>query len=153
MENTNTLKRRLPEEVKKAADSGVHVEAIPAGKSLRSRKAPCGRRKARIVGCGHYGTPDDTVTVTISTGGLDAVSLRTLVAIAAQQNWAIGVAAAFLQEPKRSVAHRITFAKLLTKLGIIEDGWMWEAQGALYGLRESPEDWSQFRNQRLREAS
>ena len=55
--------------------SGVYIEIIP-GKLLCGRKAPCGRRKARIVGCGNFGTPDEAVTT--STGGIDAVALRAL---------------------------------------------------------------------------
>ena len=59
LENTKTLKRRTPQEVNDLISSGVTVEVIP-GKLLCSRKAPCGRRKARIVGCGDFGTPDSS---------------------------------------------------------------------------------------------
>ena len=67
-----------------------------------------GRRKARIVGCGNYSSA--AATVETSTGGLDAVSLRVLIAMAAQQDWSVGttdVKRAFLQAPRRA-AHRTT---------------------------------------------
>ena len=41
---------------------------------------------------------------------------------------------------------------VVTKLGIVPEGCLWEAQGALYGLRESPEDWSQHRNLKMLDA-
>ena len=53
LENTGTLVRKTPEEVKALVQSGIYIEIIP-GKLLCSRKAPCGRRKARIVGCGKF---------------------------------------------------------------------------------------------------
>ena len=84
-------------------------------------QAPCGRRKARVVGCGNFGTPDETVTT--STGGTDAVALRVLMMVASQRGWACGstgVNSAFLQAPKRSAAHRVTLVKppqLVAQLG------------------------------------
>ena len=41
---------------------------------------------------------------------------------------------------------------VVTKLGIAPEGCLWEAQGALYGLRESPEDCSQHRNLKMLDA-
>ena len=155
LENTGTLVRKTPEEVKALVQSGIYIEIIP-GKLLCSRKAPCGRRKARIVGCGNFGTPDETVTT--STGGIDAVALRVLMMVASQRGWTCGstdIKSAFLQAPKRS-AHRVTLVKppqLVTQLGIVPPGTMWAAEGALYGLRESPEDWTCHRNQCLRGAT
>ena len=148
LENTCTLVRKTPGEVKTLV--AVYIEIIP-GKLLRSRKAPCGRRKARIVGCGNFGAPDETVTT--STGGIDAVALRVLMMVASQREWTCGstdIKSAFLQAPKRSAAHRVTLAKppqLVAQLGIAPPGTMWAAKGALYGLRESPEDWACHRNQ------
>ena len=155
LENTGTLVRKTPGEVKTLVDSGVYIEIIP-GKLLCSRKAPCGRRKARIVGCGNFGTPDKTVTT--STGGIDAVALRVMMMVASQRGWACGstdIKSAFPQAPKRSAAHRVTLVKppqLVVQLGIVPPGTMWAAEGALYGLRESPEDWT-CRNQCLRKGS
>ena len=97
LENTGTLVRKTPEEVKALVQSGIYIEIIP-GKLLCSRKAPCGRRKARIVGCGNFGTPDETVTT--STGGIDAVALRVLMMVASQRGWTCGstdIKSAFLQ--------------------------------------------------------
>ena len=76
--STQTLCDVTPEEVKQIYESGVHVEQIPS-KLLCSRKAGAGRRKARIVGCGNFGTPDDSVSV--STGGPDSVTFRLLMAV------------------------------------------------------------------------
>ena len=156
LETTGTLVRKTPGEVKTLVDSGIYIEIIP-GKLLRSRKAPCGRRKARIVGCGNFATPDETVTT--STGGIDAVALRVVMMVASRRGWTCGstdIKSAFLQAPKRSPAHRATLAKppqLVVQLGIVPPGTMWAAEGALYGLRESPEDWTCHRNQCLRKAT
>ena len=151
--STQTLCDVTPEEVKQIYESGVHVEQIPS-KLLCSRKAGAGRRKARIVGCGNFGTPDDSVSV--STGGLDSVTFRLLMAVASQRNWAVGstdIKCAFLNAPKRSQAHRVTLVRpprMLVQLGVVPEHHLWQATGALYGLRESPEDWTQHRNSKMR---
>ena len=41
---------------------------------------------------------------------------------------------------------------MVVRLGIVPPGTMWAAEGALYGLRESPEDWTRHRNHCLRKA-
>ena len=151
--DTSTLREVSPDEVRKLHETGAHVELIP-GKLICTRKAPNGRRRARIVGCGNFGTPDGTVST--STGGLDSISLRTMLMLASQSSWSVGsidVKSAFLQAPKRSRAFRTTLVrppKLVTQLGLIKGGTWWEATGALYGLRESPEDWTQYRNHTMR---
>ena len=137
------LMRKTPGEVKMLVESGSTSRSFRAS------------YYARIVGCGNFGTPDETVT----TGGIDAVALRALMMVASQRGWTCGstdIKSAFLQAPKRSAAHRVTLVKppqLAVQLGIVPPGTMWAAEGALYGLRESPEDWTCHRNQCLRKAT
>ena len=150
LESTETIEPLTGDQVNQLEGE---VEHIP-GKLICSRKAPDGRRKARIVGCGNYSSV--AATVETSTGGLDAVSLRVLVALASQERWTIGttdVKSAFLQAPRRAAAHRTTLVRppgLAVALGLIGEDVRWRVIGALYGLSESPGDWTSHRNGELR---
>ena len=75
--------------------------------------------------------------------------------LAAEREWClkpIDLKAAFLQAPKRSVKTRTTLVqppRLVVELGLARAGEWWSVQGALYGLVESPKDWSVHRDQEL----
>ena len=80
------------------------------------------------------------------------MTFRLLMAVESQRNWAIGstdIKCAFMNAPKRPQAHRVTLVRPL-QLGVVPEHHLWQATGALYGLRESPEDWTQHRNSEMR---
>ena len=153
--STNTIIKMSKEEVAALESSGMTLEKIP-GKLVATRKAPLGRRRARIVACGNFvhGDPLDADS-DVAAGGVDGIAIRLLVKLAAEREWClkfIDVKAAFLQAPKRSVKTRTTLVqlpRLLVKLGLAQAGEWWSVQGALYGFVESPKDWSVHRDQEL----
>ena len=153
--STNTIVKMSKEEVASLESSGMALEKIP-GKLVATRKAPLGRRRARIVACGNFvhGDPLDADS-DVAAGGVDGIAIRLLVKLAAEREWclkSIDVKAAFLQAPKRSVKTRTTLVqppRLLVELGLAQQGEWWSVQGALYGLVESPKDWSVHRDQEL----
>ena len=153
--STNTIVKMSKEEVASLESSGMALEKIP-GKLVATRKAPLGRRRARIVACGNFvhGDPLDADS-DVAAGGVDGIAIRLLVKLAAEHEWclkSIDVKAAFLQAPKRSVKTRTTLVqppRLLVELGLAQQGEWWSVQGALYGLVESPKDWSVHRDQEL----
>ena len=153
--STNTIIKMSKEEVASLESSGMALEKIP-GKLVATRKAPLGRRRARIVACGNFvhGDPLDADS-DVAAGGVDGIAIRLLVKLAAEREWclkSIDVKAAFLQAPKRSVKTRTTLVqppRLLVELGLAQQGEWWSVQGALYGLVESPKDWSVHRDQEL----
>ena len=85
--------------------------------------------------------------------GLDATSLRTMLAYNARKPWRIGttdvrqafVLAKWAGEPVAMEPPGIAFA-----LGLAVQGDMWYVEQALYGLRESPALWSRFRDEQLK---
>ena len=72
-----------------------------------------------------------------STGGIDAVSLRTLLAVGSQRQWSLGsldVKSAFLKAPRRSASSQCTLIKppqMVVSLGVAPHGTLWEVTGAL----------------------
>lgn len=63
---------------------------------------------------------------------------------------------AFLQAPRKGLPGRETVVQpptILKEAGILKYGWSerWKITGALYGLVESPRDWADFRDRKLRE--
>ena len=153
--STGTIKKVRRGDIAEMEKSGRPVERLP-GKLVATRKAPSGKRKARVVACGNFiertlGEAEEN----ISAGGADALLLRILIRVAAEKGWQAAttdVKAAFLNAPKRSVGRKVTLVtppRLLIDLGICNEDELWEICGALYGLRESPADWGVHRDQEL----
>lgn len=111
------------EEVTSLERSGMTLEKI-LGKLVATRKAPLGRRRARIVACGNFvhGDPLDADS-DVAARGVDGIAIRLLVKLAAEREWclkSIDIKAAFLQARKRSVKTRTTLVqppRLLTTGG------------------------------------
>ena len=72
-----------------------------------------------------------------------------------QYNWTAGsidVSKAFLQAPRRTATKRITIGmppKIVTDMDLVPKGQRWIIHQALYGLTESPGDWSAHRDGEL----
>ena len=144
--STGTIKRVRQSDILAMEKSGRPVEKIP-GKLVATRKAPSGKRKARIVACGNFlekplGEPSES----ISAGGADALLIRILIRIAAEKGW---TAATTDVKVSRKVT-LVTPPRLLIELGICKADELLEICGALYGLRESPADWGVHRDQELK---
>ena len=131
----------------------MEVECLPM-KGVASLKPPC-RRKARIVVCGNYASEKEDEALDNSVSGVDSVCIRTFINAAVQYNWTAGsidVSKAFLQAPRRTATKRITIGmppKIVTDMDLVPKGQRWIIHQALYGLTESPGDWSAHRDGEL----
>ena len=127
------------------------VEVVP-GKLVAVVKPP-GKRKARLVACGNMACQQSE---NISAGGLDTIAIRTMICEAAQKRWCLAtcdVRTAFLQAPRREGDGKLTaIAPPNVARGVLQYGEeeRWIVTGALYGLVESPHDWSVHRDRKMR---
>ena len=137
-------------ELKSILDGSSKVERVP-GKMVATIKPPA-KKRGRIVACGNFIShpPGET-----SASGLDSIALRAVLRKAAHENWGIAstdVRRAFLNAPRLEKGGRITLVDppmLSQKMGITKPGEVWRVTGALYGLCESPHDWSIHRDKVL----
>ncbi len=134
-------------ELKSILDGSSKVERVP-GKMVATIKPPS-KKRGRIVACGNFIShpPGET-----SASGLDCIALRAVLRKAAREDRSIAstdVRRAFLNAPRLEKGGRITLVDppmLLQKMGITKPGEVWRVTGALYGLCESPHDWSIHRD-------
>ncbi|CAE7321109.1 RE2, partial [Symbiodinium microadriaticum] len=110
------------------------------------------RRKTRLVACGNH-VPEGETTFDLYAAGLDAASLRSVLAFSSSRDsWRFGVTdirqafvlARWLGGPVALQPPSVAF-----EWGLAQPGDMWLVQQAIYGLRESPAMWSQFRDEQL----
>ena len=105
------------------------------------------RRRTRFVACGNY-LPADEISG-LDAAGADATTLRAILAYAAGKPWVAGttnIRQAFAPAPWKGEP----VAVLPRKIAI--DMSLFEPDEALYGLRESPKLWGDFRDAKLRQA-
>ena len=111
------------------------------------------RRKARVVACGNMmeASGEDTYT-----GAAPAEVVRSSLAVASKQKWNAGVldiTSAFLQTPLQEVQCRQKVfgqpPRILSRAGLCDPQELWEFTHAVYGLRESPKWWGEFRDSQL----
>ena len=131
---------------------GNRLTVVPMKCVLTKKPGP--KRRFRIVACGNYAekTSDDTYAA-----GADAVSVRYALKKAAESSWSgvvIDVKTAFLNAPlyESELAEEAVVIKppsLLLKLGFARQGEYYKAEKAIYGLRQSPKRWGDFRDQRM----
>eukprot|EP00438_Fugacium_kawagutii_P003808 Skav205036 [mRNA] locus=scaffold2669:138044:140299:- [translate_table: standard] len=124
-----------------------------------------GRVKARVVVCGNFVEGDDYGASDLFAGGATAVALRIVVAASSQRKWrglTLDVKTAFLnapmhqgkrledQEAKTQKRVIVRPPNLLVSLGLVKPDSFWEAVKAMYGYRQSPRLWSDFRDDEVR---
>ncbi|CAE7230836.1 RE1 [Symbiodinium sp. CCMP2592] len=121
--------------------------------TVKPDKGPPGyRRKTRFVACGNY-ISEESATMDLFAAGLDATSLRTMLAYNAKKPWRIGttdVRQAFVLARWRGEPVALEPPGIAYLLGLAVPGDVWFVQQALYGLRESPALWSMFRDEQLK---
>ena len=115
------------------------------------------KRKARLVVCGNMAAEDGAAVYT-ETAPAEAV--RAGLTIATRYKWTIAVldvVAAFLKTPmNRSLTDPIVVVqppRLLETMGLAIPMELWGLVRALYGLRQSPALWGEFRDFTLRSSS
>ncbi|CAE7537201.1 GIP [Symbiodinium sp. KB8] len=113
------------------------------------------KRKARLVICGNMAANDGSQVYT-ETAPAEAV--RTALALTSRYRWHVAildVVAAFLRTPLgRSSRDPVVVAqppRLLEVLGVSVKMGLWGLVRALYGLREAPMLWGNFRDDTLRD--
>ena len=113
------------------------------------------RRKTRFVACGNH-VPEGESTFDLFAAGLDATSLRTMLAFTAEKKqWRWGVTdirQAFVLAKWLGGPVALQPPTIAHQLGLAEEGDVWLVRQAIYGLRESPAMWSQFRDSQLKQA-
>ncbi|CAE7231831.1 TY5A, partial [Symbiodinium sp. CCMP2456] len=127
----------------------------PNDKAVLADRSTWFKRKSRLVICGNFAVSDGT-QVYAETAPAEAV--RTGLTISSRNRWCIAildVVAAFLKTPLgRSPRDPVVVAqppRLLESLGISVKMELWGLLRALYGLREAPLLWGNFRDDTLRE--
>ncbi|CAE7242183.1 unnamed protein product, partial [Symbiodinium sp. CCMP2456] len=116
------------------------------------------RRKCRLVLCGNFAErPEGQSQAELYAAGASADSMRVALTLASACYWAgagSDIQGAFLLAPWPN--HMRKYAIIPPKTLILAErateSEAWEVHRALYGLRESPAIWSDFRRQRLKSA-
>ena len=115
------------------------------------------RRKCRVVGCGNFETRQPGLDV--YAGGIPADVLRMCLIESASRSYGAfvtDVRNAFLLAPipaHEKVRVLLKPPRLLQDMNITDEGEYWAIDRALYGLRQSPRWWGNYRDQVLHEAS
>ena len=126
----------------------------PCDGAVQGDRATWFKRKVRLVICGNMARAEET-SLYAETAPAEAV--RTALAIASRNHWLIAildVVAAFLKTPLgRHSSDPVVIAqppRLLEALGLAERFELWALVRALYGLREAPRLWTNYRDATMR---
>ena len=130
-----------------------NLEVLPAKCVFTVKPGKPYRRKVRIVSCGNYaqGVSEDI----LYASGAAAETLRAVLVRSGQRRysaWATDIKNAFLLAPIPGTAKKryaLRPPAILVQLGIVEQGEVWIVGKALYGFKESPKWWAQYRDQVL----
>ncbi|CAE7228517.1 GIP [Symbiodinium natans] len=129
------------------------VQTTAPGNGEHATQASLFKRKARLVACGNHAPSTGTE---IYASGAAAESLRCLVVISSKRGWRLGildVTSAFLLTPIPQgdgfPVFALTPPRYLVRQGLAHEGELWILTHAVYGLRESPKLWSDFRDSQL----
>ncbi|CAE7460426.1 unnamed protein product [Symbiodinium sp. CCMP2456] len=111
------------------------------------------RRKVRIVACGNMMAESGEDTYAAAA---PAEVVRSSLSVSSKMNWdaaVLDVTAAFLQTPLCEVQCKQRILgqppRALVRAGLCHEHELWDFTHAVYGLRESPRWWGEFRDSRL----
>ncbi|OLQ04673.1 Copia protein [Symbiodinium microadriaticum] len=156
-EFTNLTKVKQAFRVVKRSELPSNCRIVPCKGvyTVKPDKSELGyRRKTRFVACGNH-VPEGEGDFDLFATGVDATSLRTMLAVNARKPWRIGttdVRQAFVLAKWRGDPVAMEPPGIALELGLAAPGDMWYVEQAIYGLRESPALWSQFRDEQMRMA-
>ncbi|CAE7775417.1 RE1 [Symbiodinium sp. CCMP2592] len=127
-----------------------NVEVLPAKGVFTVKPGRPFRRKVRIVSCGNYakGVSEDILYAT----GAAAETLRVILVYAGKRRrrcWSTDIKCAFLLAPIPGSVMKVYVLKppaILVALGICDPSEYWQVCRAVYGFKESPKWWSQYRD-------
>ena len=144
----------------KAMEKRGELKIVPA-KCVFTLKPPsqagakC-RRKCRMVICGNHITREEGEDqASLYAAGTSTDALRLALAVASSRRWLAAIAditSAFLlaEWPPGMPKYAMFQPKVIRDSGDFGEE-LWMVQRPLYGLRESPMIWSEFRNSKLRQ--
>ncbi|CAE7425577.1 GIP, partial [Symbiodinium pilosum] len=160
-EATQALKR-IPMHRAKALEREGRLKLVP-GKLVFTVKppaepsrgvpgAPRWKRKARLVICGNFIDPD--ASMNLFATGASAESLRVALRLASKACWSAGctdITGAFLLAiwPADKPTYGVLAPRVLVQAGLARDDEVFLVCRPLYGLREAPALWAQFRSEKL----
>ena len=154
LDGFNAIERMKGKEARDFASSPT-AKMVP-GKLVFTVKPPSKegegyKRKVRMVSCGNHVEKDSSE---LYSAGVQAETVRLMVAIAAQKGYSLSVTDvknAFLRAPLLDGAegYGIRPPATLRRAGFVEDGEVWKALKAVYGFRQSPRWWGQHRDETL----
>ncbi|CAE7314603.1 unnamed protein product [Symbiodinium sp. CCMP2456] len=131
----------------------VYTLKPPANDPANEGESQYCKRKSRIVCCGNYASPDQA---DIFASGAAAESLRSCLTYSAWQRWLtalLDIAGAFMLTPLPQGPNETTYVihppSVLVKLGLASEDERWILTHGMYGLRQSPKLWSEFRDRTI----
>ncbi|CAE7758600.1 RE1 [Symbiodinium sp. CCMP2456] len=151
---------KIPYAEAKTLEAQGSLKIVPA-KCVFTLKPPntaggkC-RRKCRMVICGNFITRNDGEDqASLYAAGTSTDALRLALTVASSRLWLAAIAditSAFLlaEWPAEMPKYALMQPKVIRESGDF-GGELWMVQRPLYGLRESPMIWSEFRNMKLRQ--
>ncbi|CAE7948545.1 RE2 [Symbiodinium sp. KB8] len=115
------------------------------------------RRKVRIVACGNMVADNGEETY---AGAAPAEVVRSSLSVSSLNGWdaaVLDVTAAFLQTPLNEVQCKTRILgqppRALVRAKLCDEDELWEFTHAVYGLRESPRWWGEYRDTKLAQLS
>ena len=122
-----------------------------------------GKKKCRIVACGNFAREEEDQDLFAS--GADSTSLRMALSLASRMRWEganLDIRTAFLNAPMKHAGGLnhgemelkkvlLRPAGILVKMGFFSPDEYWEVLRAVYGFRQSPKLWSDYRDDIMRE--
>eukprot|EP00439_Symbiodinium_sp_Y106_P022102 s6340_g2.t1 len=133
-----------------------NVEVLPAKGVFTVKPGKPFRRKVRVVSCGNFAK--SVAEEDLYASGAPAETLRTILVFAGGRRrhcWSTDIKCAFLLAPIPSTVTKQYILKppsILVALGVCSADEYWQVCKAVYGFKEAPKWWSQFRDQELSKA-
>ena len=133
-----------------------NVEVLPAKGVFTVKPGKPFRRKVRVVSCGNYAK--SVAEDVLYASGAPAETLRAALVYAGscrRQCWSTDVKCAFLLAPIPTTVSKQYVLRpptILVTLGICTPDEYWQVCRAVYGFKEAPKWWSQYRDQELAKA-
>eukprot|EP00439_Symbiodinium_sp_Y106_P029796 s3022_g3.t1 len=152
MENMRAIHRCRGAEAK-ALLNQPGVEVLPAKGVFTVKPGKPFRRKVRVVSCGNFAK--SVAEDVLYASGAAAETLRTLLVqsgVQRRQCWSTDIKCAFLLAPiPENVQKRYVLKppSVLVALGICTPDEYWEVCRAVYGFKEAPKWWAQYRDKEL----
>ena len=162
VEEATQALRRIPMQQAKTLEREGRLKLVP-GKLVFTVKppaepsrgvsgAPRWKRKARLVICGNFIDPDSGMNLFAT--GASAESLRVALCLASKACWSAGctdITGAFLLAvwPSDKPTYGVLAPRILVRAGLAREDEVFLVCRPLYGFREAPALWAQFRSEKL----